>query len=186
MPYNYDNIVQEYFENLKQPFQNYLRKFFRLGYDDIMIIYTDVWLAVRDNIRKGKVRNNTRWEAYILRMGFYQACKMVEQAPPVTFFGDGHFDRTEFERQNSGLWDADDSICKNPEMQAVLGEELGYIPEPCNKMLRMYYYEELSMTEIAAAMNYSNSRCAITTVDRCRKRLKTRLMRVAKHLGFVD
>ncbi len=71
-------------------------------------------------------------------------------------------------------------------MQEILAAELSYIPDPCNKILKLYYFDELSMKEIAESMNYSSSRSAITTKNRCMDKLKTRVMDAVRRLGILD
>ena len=185
MPYEYSDIVRQFFEELKPLFVNYLRKNFTLDYDEIMDIYTDVWVDVRSNIARGKVKAGTKWKAYILKMGWNQANRIATRKGPVEYGFDDRFNRAEFERKYTEEKAAETSIYEDPDMQAVLAAELSYIPDPCNKILKLYYFEELSMTEIADAMNYSNSRSAITTKNRCMDKLKARVVNAVRRLGIL-
>ena len=63
MPYEYNDIVRQFFEELKPLFVNYLRKNFTLDYVEIMDIYTEVWIDVRNNITRGLVEAGTKWKA---------------------------------------------------------------------------------------------------------------------------
>lgn len=186
MSYEYNDIVHQFFEELKPLFVNYLRKNFPLDYDEIMNIYTEVWIDVRNNIQRGKVDASTKWKAYILRMGWNQANKMVTRQPrDIDYYDDENFNRDEFERKYTEEKAAEISIYEDPDMKAVLNAELSYIPDPCNKILKLYYYEGLSMTEIADTMNYSNSRSAITTKNRCMDKLKARVVNAVRRLGIL-
>ena len=184
--YYYNEIVRENFEGLKQLFVNYLRKNFFLTNDQIMSIYTQVWLDVRDNILHGRVRPHTKWRSYILKMGRNQALNIASRRPHVESIDDPKFNHDEFERRYTEMRGADSSIYEDPDMQAVLAAELSYIPDPCNKILKLYYFDDLSMTEIADAMNYNNSRSAITTKNRCMKKLKDRVTNAVRRLGILD
>lgn len=187
MAFNYDNIVHEFFEELKPLFVNYLRKNFNLDYDEIMSIYTEVWIDVRSNIIRGRVEPGTKWKAYILKMGWYQANNIATRRPrDIDSYDDETFNRDEFERKYTEEKAAETSIYEDPEMQAVLAAELSYIPDPCNKILKLYYFDELSMKEIADSMNYSNSRSAITTKNRCMEKLKARVVNAVRRLGILD
>lgn len=187
MAYNYDNIVHEFFEELKPLFLNFLRKNFPLDYDEIMDIYTEVWIDVRSNIMRGTVEKGTKWKAYILKMGWYQANKIATRKPRnVDSLDDDKFNRQQFEQDFQQQKEADTSIYEDPDMQAVLSAELSYIPDPCNKILKLYYFDELSMTEIADTMNYSSSRSAITTKNRCMEKLKARVVNAVRRLGILD
>lgn len=186
MPYDYDNIVHQYYEELKPLFVNYLRKNFILSYDEAMFIYTEVWIAVRENIRRGRVEAGTKWKAYILRMGWNQANNIATRRQYIEYIDDEKFNRGEFERKYTEERAADQSIYEDPELQAVLAAELSYIPDPCNKILKLYYFDELSMKEIADAMNYSSANSAKTTKNRCMDKLKARMINAVRRLGILD
>ena len=186
MSYEYNNTVHEFFEELKPLFVNYLRKNFPLTYDEIMDIYTDVWIDVRSNIKRGKVEKGTKWKAYILKMGWYQANKIVTRRPgDVSSFDDEKFNRGAFEKEYTEQWAAEISVYEDPDLQAVLAAELSYIPDPCNKILKLYYFDDLSMKQIADAMNYNSSRSAITTKNRCMDKLKERVKNAVRRLGIL-
>lgn len=186
MLYEYNDIVHRFFEELKPLFVNYLRKNFFLDYDDIMDIYTEVWIDVRNNIIRGKVKEGTKWKAYILKMGWYQANKKATRRPRgIDSYDDENFNRDEFEKKYTEEKAAETSIYEDPDMQAVLAAELSYIPDPCNKILKLYYFDEMSMREIADSMNYSTPRSAITTRKRCMDKLKSRVINAVRRLGIL-
>ena len=187
MAYDYDNIVHEFYEELKPLFLNFLRKNFSLDYDEIMDIYTEVWIDVRSNIMRGTVENGTKWKAYILKMGWYQANNIASRKPRgIDSYDDETFNRDEFEKKYTEEKAAETSIYEDPDMQAVLAAELSYIPDPCNKILKLYYFDDLSMKEIADTMNYNSSRSAITTKNRCMDKLKERVKNAVSRLGILD
>lgn len=187
MPYEYNDIVHQYYEELKTLFVNYLRRNFPLDYDQTMYIYTDVWIAVRQNILNGNVAEGTNWKAYILQIGWNQACKHCAAMPrKIDSFDNEKFNKKAFEDEYLKQREAEASIYTDPEMKEVLAAELSYIPDPCSKILRMYYFDNLSMREIADAMNYSSSRSAITTKSRCLDKLKERVRNAVRRLGLLD
>lgn len=186
MPYDYENIVHDFYEDLKPLFVNYLRKNFTLQYDNIMDIYNDIWIDVRNNIQRGKVEPGTKWKSYILRMGWNQANKISTRRPQFTSVDDDEFNRDDFEKKYTQQCEAETSIYENADIQSILANELGYIPDPCNKILKLYYFEQLSMSEIASVMNYSNSRSAITIKKRCFEKLKARVVNMVHHFGILD
>ena len=187
MPYEYNDIVHQFFEELKPLFINTLRKNFPLDYDEIMDIYSNVWIYVRSNILRGRVESGTKWQSYILKLGWRQAYKKVTRRPRnLDSLDNEKFNRASFEQQYTEEKAAEISIYEDPDMKAVLNAELSYIPDPCNKILKLYYFEELSMIEIADAMNYSTSRSAITIKNRCMDKLKTRVINAVRRLGILD
>lgn len=191
MPYDYDNIVHEWFEELKTPFINYIRANFSISYDEVMDLYTDTWLEVRKIILSDKATDN-KWKALIFKIGWRQADKIATRRPKhISISSGGDEDKDTFIR---GLFEAEKaaqiansrSVYEDPELQAVLGAELSYIPDPCNKILKLFYFDELSMKEIAEALNYKSSRSAITTKNRCMDKLKARVKNAVSRLGIID
>lgn len=189
MPYDYNDIVRRFFEELKPLFINTLCNNFHIDYDDAMDIYAQVWLDVRSNILDGRVREGTAWKAYIIKMGLNQANKVASKKNRQVSIDDDvdkRFNRGSFELEKAAQELEYKSVYENPELKAVLGAELSYIPDPCNKILKLYYFDDLSMKEIADSMNYSGSRSAISTMSRCMKKLKKRVLFMVSHLGILD
>lgn len=184
--FDYSIIVQQYYEGLKPLFINYIRKNFDLSYDDIMDIYADVWIDVRNNILNGRVEKETKWQAYILKMGWNQANKLKNRLKQMDSIDVEGFNSDAFEKEYTENAEAEKSIYSDPQLIAILGAELSYIPDPCNKILKLYYHDGMSMTEIADSMNYSNQNSAKTTKNRCMDKLKARILNTVRNLGILD
>lgn len=191
MPYDYDNIVHQWFEELKLPFINYIRANFSISYDEVMDLYTDTWMELRKIILDNRATDD-KWKALIFKIGWRQADKIATRRPrhiSINLGGDDAeetFSRGLFEAEKAAQMAEEKSVYEDPDLQAVLGAELSYIPDPCNKILKLYYFDEMSMTEIADAMNYGSSRSAITTKNRCMDKLKARVKNAVRRLGIID
>ncbi len=186
MSADYNEIVHRNFEEMKTPFINFLRKNFKIDYDDIMDIYVNVWIDVRDNIRRRKTEDVKSWKSYIFNLGWKQACKFATRTRHIPSIDDEKFDREAFEKEYTAQKEAEKSIYNDPDLKGVLAAELSYIPDPCNKILRFYYFEERSMKDIADAMNYSNSRSANVIRNRCLEKIKERVRNAVRRLGILD
>ncbi len=171
---------------MKTPFINFMRKNFKIDYDDIMDIYVNVWIDVRDNIRRRKTEDVKSWKSYIFNLGWKQACKFATRTRHIPSIDDEKFDWETFEKEYTAQKEAEKSIYNDPDLKAVLAAELSYIPDPCNKILRFYYFEERSMKDIADAMNYSNSRSANVIKNRCLEKIKERVRNAVRRLGLLD
>jgi len=189
--YDYDNIARRWFDEYKLPFVNYIRANFIMDYDEAMDLYTDAWLELRKIIVESRATDN-KWKALLFKIGWRQADKIATRRPKhisISYSSDD-----DNENFNPGLFEAEKaaqqmeakSVYEDPDLQAVLGAELSYIPDRCNKILKMYYSDKFSMTEIAEAMNYNSSRSAITTKNRCMDKLKARVKNAVRRLGILD
>lgn len=192
MSYDYDNIVHQWFEEYKTPFVNYIRANFVIDYDGAMDLYVTSWLEIRKIILENRAIDN-KWKSLLFLIGKRQAIKEYERLPRIESMSahspnDESFNRKQFEYEQGArkLADYYTSVYEDPELKAVLGAELSYIPDPCNKILKLYYFDEFSMTEIAQAMNYKTSRSAITTKNRCMDKLKARVVNAVRRLGILD
>ena len=183
---DYNEIVRGHFERLKPLFVNYLRKHFKISYDEIMDIYTNVWIDVRDNIRRGRTEEVRSWDSYILNLGWKQACNAATRRKPMDSIDDETFDHKAFEEQLQKEKEEEKNIYTDPELKAVLAAELNYIPDPCKQVLNMFYWQKYSMQKIADMMNYKSAASAKTTTQRCRDKLKARVMNAVKRLGILD
>ncbi|MDE5794013.1 MAG: hypothetical protein K2I08_04760 [Muribaculaceae bacterium] len=186
MANDYNEIAHRNFEEMKTPFINFLRKNFKIDYDDIMDIYVNVWIDMRNNIRNGKTENVRSWRSYIFNLGWKQAYKFATRKMDIPSFDDEKFDRDGFEREYLKGKEAEKSIYNDPELKAVLASELSYIPDPCNKILKYYYFDELSMKDVAYTMNYSNARSANVVRNRCLEKIRIRILNAVRRLGILD
>ena len=186
MAIDYNEIVHRNFEEMKTPFVNFLRKNFKIDYDDIMDIYVNVWIDVRDNIQHRKTEHVKSWRSYIFNLGWKQACKFATRKKQIPSFDDENFDREEFEKKYTEEQEAEKSIYNDPDLKTVLAAELSYIPNPCNNILKMYYFDDRSMKDIADTMNYSNSRSANVVRNRCLEKIKQRVLNAVRQLGILD
>lgn len=119
-------------------------------------------------------------------MGFNKACNQSRRRNDVTSIDENGFDMAEFERKATERSEEEESILRDPELQAVLAAELGYIPDTCNKILRLHFYEGFKMAEIAEMMNYNTARSAITTMSRCLSNLRKRVKDTALRVGLIN
>ena len=61
----------------------------------------------------------------------------------------------------------------NTEYQQLLAEKLKGLSESCRRILRMYYYRNLSINEIVDQTDYKDSATVRSHKSRCMKRLKS-------------
>lgn len=59
-------------------------------------------------------------------------------------------------------------------LMKVVSTALSTLGEDCRTLIKLFYYDQISMQDIAEKMGFGSSRVAITTKSRCWKRLKER------------
>lgn len=70
------------------------------------------------------------------------------------------------------------------EVKAILGNELEHSPGRCHKILRLFYYAGLDLTEIAEEVGLKNAGSVKVTKSRCMKDLIDRVKNAVRLCGI--
>lgn len=192
---SYEEIVRNWYNKIKPLFQNSLKNRFcnLLSADDIEDLYQETFMAVYENLQKGTVKYNTAWNAYLIQIGTNLAIKKIGKSlKSESLDGMYSYDEEKQEMQvrrvESLLQEymkEDDSLCNNVEVVHVLGDALQFTPEPCSTIIRLFYYDDMSMEEISAAVNMKNADTAKSKKSQCMKGFVTRVKTTLKRLGII-
>lgn len=194
MKETYEDIVRKWYNKVRPMFVNTLRKrFSQLDYDTIENLYQDAFLAVYENLQAGRVREDTSWSSYIIQIGIYLATKELRHSGITDSIYESGGDNEEGHQQISRtvelllsqLTTEDESLYQNVNALSLLGEELNYTPEPCNSIIRLFYYDDMSMEEIAVAVNFKNATTAKSKKSQCMKTLIERVKRSFKVVELI-
>ena len=193
MKETYEDIVREWYNKVRPLFVNTLKKrFTSLSYDDIEDLYQQAFLAVHDNLQAGRVREDTSWSSYIIQIGLNLASKDMRHLVKTDSIDSSSVcdedGVTALQRQVENLLavnaSSDKSAYADADVQKVLGEELGFTPEPCSTIIRLFYFDNMSMEDIAIAVNMKNSATAKSKKHQCMKTLKDRVKRALARIGY--
>ena len=192
---SYEEIVRNWYNKIKPLFHNTLSKRYGnlLSADDIEDLYQETFMAVYENLRKGTVKYNTAWSAYLIEIGKNLATKKIGKSlKSESLDGMYGYDEEKQEMQVRRVesllqeyMQEDDSLCNNNEIVHVLGDALQFTPEPCSTIIRLFYYDDMSMEEISAAVNMKNADTAKSKKSQCMKGFVTRVKTTLKRLGII-
>ena len=194
MKETYEDIVREWYNKVRPLFVNTLKKrFTSLSYDDIEDLYQQAFLAVHDNLQAGRVREDTSWSSYIIQIGLNLATKELRHTGITDSIYESNNDNEEghneisrtVEKLLSECFDEDETMYQNVDALSLLGEELNYTPEPCNTIIRLYYYAKMSMEDIATAVNFKNATTAKSKKSQCMKSLTERVKASFKRAEII-
>ena len=198
MEHNYEEIVREWYNRLRPEFFRRLTaRYSSLTLYDAENLYQDTFIAVQKNIMEGRVRENTSWSSYIMTIGMNLANHEMRGVKVTSSIDEDYTDAQgeafsptaqKVEQKYQELLSDEDasSLYSDPEAQALLGEELSHTPEPCNSILRLFYYSGYSMDEIAEEVGYKNSTTAKTKKRQCLKDLIGRVEASFSRAGLLD
>jgi RNA polymerase sigma-70 factor (ECF subfamily) len=190
---NYEDIVRKYYNRYQSEFIRKLTaQYPMLTLFDAENLYQEAFLAIYENLQEGRIRENTSWGSYIMTIGLNLANKEMRQLGRTdSIDGDDDDDNSTSYATRSAesilttLPEEETPLYQDQQAQSLLGEELAHTPEPCSSIIRLYYYEKLSMDEIAQEMNSRNSNTVKTKKSQCMKDLIKRVKNSLHNAGIT-
>lgn len=196
MAQNFEDIVREWYNRLRPEFLRRLTaKYSGLSLHDAENLYQDTFIAVQENLMLGRVKEDTSWSSYIMAIGMNMASKAWRRTGKADSIDEG-FDSEEETPLSKAARQAEDltkilpsgeeegPLCENQEVLSLMGDELCHTPEPCCSIIRLFYYEDLSMDEIAEEVGYKNATTAKAKKSQCMTDLIRRVTTALRTAGF--
>lgn len=164
MAETYEEVVKKWYVKLRGGFTDLLMDKYRnssLRLADAENIYQDIFLAIHQNLQEGRIGANWDWSNYIIRIGLNMASKKYRIIGRTDSLdevmseeGEKACERAERIQRVTDLLKeipspAEPELYKDPEAQALLGDELTHTPEPCASIIRKTYFSGMTDAEIA-------------------------------------
>ena len=195
MEHNYEDIVRDWYNRLRPEFLRRLTaRYSGLSLSDAENLYQDTFIAIQENLMRGRIKEDTSWSSYIMTIGMNLASHAWRKAGQTDSIDEQNPDNDnamsktarKVEDLLKTIPDDSDSIAfsKDPEVLAMLGNELSHTPEPCNSIIKSFYYGGLSMDEIAEEIGYKNATTAKAKKNTCMNDLILRLTTALRRHGF--
>lgn len=199
MDITYEDIVKKWYLKLRDNFTEVLLDKYKttnLRRADAENIYQDVFVAIRENLLQGRIRDNTSWATYIMTVGLNMASKQYRKIGKTDSTDD--IDEEETGDKSSKIMrriddmlksipDDEPELYKDPEVQEVLGDELIHTPEPCASIIRLTYYSGLSDAEITEELtNYNSVKAVKAKRWQCMRDLVYRVKMALYNAGIID
>jgi len=144
-------------------------------------LYQITIVIVYENIMSGKFttmnNENSLWN-YIFRTGINKYYDWKRKEMKTTGFSDGYFNNLAFEETDIEELIVEET-CKLKDL-TNMEKALAKMGHPCTTLLELFYYENKSMTEIAAELNYNNSNVAKNQKYKCLRKLYSILSKIKK------
>lgn len=191
MAHNYEDIVRDWYNRLRPVFLRRLtQQYPSLTLGDAENLYQDTFIAIYDNLLADRVRQDTSWDSYIMTIGLNLANKAMRKLSVTDNIG-GEDDENcknatahKVESLLKSMPEDEISLSDNLEVQSLLGNELTHTPEPCASIIRYFYYEGMSMDEIADEIGYRNAQTAKAKKSQCMTDLIKRVTDALNRAGF--
>lgn len=196
MEENFEDIVRKYYHQLREPFIRQLTlKYPAMSLGTAEDLYQETFIAVQENIKRDRVRVNTNWNAYILAIGFKKASKAMNKEKAETPYDPATVEDQDEEngrlarRAESILTEQageEDTFYKDPEVLSRLGNEIAHIPRICAEIIKLFYYANASMEEIAEETGLKNAKTAKSKKSQCMKGLIQRVTDSLRSAGISN
>lgn len=196
MAQNYEDIVREWYTRLRPEFLRRLTaKYSGLSLYDAENLYQDTFIAVQENLMRGRIKEDTSWSSYIMTIGMNMVSKAWRKIGKTDSTDEGFDDEDDDSGSKTARKvqellktlpnDEDETpLYKNEEALSLLGNELTHTPEPCGSIIRLFYYEDMSMDEIAEEIGYRNATTAKAKKSQCMTDLIKRVADALRRAGF--
>lgn len=162
MEETYEEIVRRWYVKLRGNFTHILMDKYKdtnMRLADAENIYQDIFIAIHQNIEEGRIGANWDWSNYIIRIGLNMASKKYRKIRISDSLNETDpEDSDKLSAKAQKITDIlkelpsdedEPELYKDPEAQALLGDELTHTPEPCASIIRMTYFSDMSDAEIA-------------------------------------
>ena len=152
-----------YLEN-RTIFRHWMRKHFNLTDEDIADLYQDAAIGFYDAVREGRLQELTASiQTYLITIGKHLALKRNRKMKVI--------ERHEDSLQN-WLVEPVDPFANEPDDRVTfIQRAFRRMEEPCYSILRLFYYQRLTLTTIAERLGYKNAQVVKSQKSRCMKKL---------------
>lgn len=155
-----------YLEN-RNAFLNFGLKF-GLSNDAVLEVYQDVIIAFIDNVKNGKITTlNSSVKTYLFSIGKFIIYKQFQKKQDNIL-------PLDVERLKNYLNEIDDNEIEltNNFKTKLVEQGLSKLGKQCKKVLKLFYYNGLTLAEIQEYLNYENYNTIKSQKSRCLKNLK--------------
>ncbi len=154
----------------REAFLKWIAREYGLSGDAAKDVYQDAFMVLHGNLEANKLdENGASLKVYLFGIGKNITLKRLEKRAREGAAG--------AEAQQE--WESGDAADLN-ERQLLAVHLYAQLTEPCKSIIRLYYYEGLSMREIARQMGYKSEDVAKNQKARCLKTAREMLLTMTK------
>lgn len=144
-------------------------------------VYQDSCIALFQNVKNGKLVSLTSsLSSYFTKICIFQALKNMRNIKSLDYVEDEKYDSSKVDE----LLGMDDGY--TVKQQQEMEEIINHLPPPCDIILWSYYYDNMTMTEIAGIIDFKNSDSVKAKKAQCMKNLKDRFSNKIKDILYGE
>ena len=135
---------------------------------DAKDIYHDATIVLYEKIQNPAFKLTCSIQTFLNSICFYQLRAKAKSSYNLKTVHTDNVDESIYD------WFEEETEIDNTKIERIVKEfeKLKATGDKCYERLRLFYYNKLTMEEIAARLGFSNSDSAKSQIDKCRKTLK--------------
>lgn len=176
-----DRDFNDFFAKERKKIISLLCRRYNLSQESAEDVYQDSCIALFQNIKNGKlVALTSSLSTYFTQICIFQTLKKIRNIKLFDTFDNEKYESLKVD-ELLGL-DGGFSLKQQQAMENIIN----HLPSPCNVILWGYYYDNMSMTEIANVIDFKNSDSVKAKKTQCMKNLKDRFSTKIKNILYGD
>jgi len=166
------NALKQIYSNNRLAFISFAKKY-PITEEDVIDIYQDAIIALRDNAVNGTIDNlKSELKTYLFSIGKYMIYNKVKQQKKMHLVEDS----SRFINDEGSLnFNINTNALTNEQKQ--LQAAFKTLGQKCKAVLTLFYYRGFNLEEIMKELNYTNKDVVKSQKSRCIKSLKTMIFK---------
>lgn len=135
-------------------------------------IFQETVVSFIDSVQRGKFRQESGIRTFLISISknlWYNEIRRRQRAGS----REKHFE-TEYTQEDSDIRE----LIGDRELKKILNQMLNELGDSCNKVLKLFYFEDLSMKEIVSHLHYENEQVVRNKKYKCLQQLTDKMKQV--------
>ena len=165
------NALKLIYENNRLAFIGFAKKY-SINEDDVIDIYQDAIIALRENAIKGKIDNlKSELKTYLFSIGKYMIYERLKQQKKMRLVEDSS---NYIKNKEIFSFNINNELTDEQKQLHIAFKSLG---QKCKDVLTLFYYRGFDLEDIMNELNYTNKDVVKSQKSRCIKSLKTMIFK---------
>jgi len=174
--------MADFYDGVYPKFLTYFQNKYKKTEDYTKDLFHESYMAMYDNILCGKLSADSLTSSlyqYLLGIAIHKMQagdrknhELEKEQLYFRAYGEEVTMNTRVRKKIMEEADGEDSDRKHLELEDFVDRAVAELKPPCDRILRLFYWDRLSGVEIAKLMNYSNADSVKTQKNKCMNKLK--------------
>jgi len=166
------------YRQYRNEFISWGQRNFNVRDEQLKDVFQDVVIDFHENVVSGKLTElSSSLKTYLFQLGKNKLINLVHREKRITYGFDPELIKGQ---EQSDYMNEEDRLYKLEQVKAAIEK----LPDDCQQVLKLYYFNEYDMESIAREMGYKNADTAKSKKSLCMKKLFAELNKLSTFLMF--